>query len=66
MHMSNNSGMVLVTMLLAENNFLNGVDPLEGPWLQGINLDFINVGLPQPADEPKRGKWKRVDEVVSS
>lgn len=66
MQNSDNPRMVLVTAFLTDSNFLTWSRSVRRALAAKNKLGFINGSITEQAEEPNRGKWKRVDEMVIS
>lgn len=59
-------GMILVTTVLTEKNFLTWSTSMVRALEAKNKLAFINGNLPQPSTEPELARWKRADQMVYS
>lgn len=66
MQTSDNPGMVLVTVLLNDSNFLTWSRSVKRALTAKNKLGFVTGCVAEPSDESEWGKWRRVDEMVTS
>lgn len=63
---SDNMGMILVTVLLNDTNYLTWSRSVKRALVAKNNLGFVNGEVTEPKEEPAQSKWRRVDKMVNS